>query len=295
MNGLLIVNKPEGFTSFDCVALLRRLTGERHIGHTGTLDPNATGVLPICLGSACRLIEFMDFPPKSYRVRARFGYRSDTLDVWGTVQPGDLTAFPDRESLLSAAKGFVGEIEQIPPMYAAVKVNGKRLYQYAREGKTVELQPRRVTVYAFDLISYDPGEGVFVADISCSRGTYIRSITRDLGETFGCGCIMTGLVRTSAAGYGLEDCVGMEELRTKSPEEIESLLLPFETAVSGLPQLPLEPGAAALFLNGNPSFSRGIEPAFVPDGDLACFSDGTLLGIARKENGIIKAYKVFHS
>jgi len=295
MNGLLIINKPKGFTSFDVVAVVRRISGERHTGHTGTLDPNATGVLPVCLGNACRLIEYMDTASKIYKVTAKFGFESDTLDIWGNIQESKIKVFPFEDELKKALSSFKGEIDQIPPMYAAIKVNGKKLYQYAREGKTIDVKPRKVNIYSTQLLSYDRDSGIFTAVIECSRGTYIRSITRDLGNLFNCGCIMTDLIRMEAASYTLDDCITVDELKQMSSDVLEGHLLPYETAVKSLPRIELDKMQAKLFLNGNPDFNDGLVYEDFAGESAACFCNERFLGIAVKKQNKLKAYKVFNS
>ena len=193
MNGILNLNKPAGFTSFDCVAVLRRLTGEKKIGHTGTLDPEATGVLPLCIGKATRLLEYMDEAPKTYVAGCLLGLTTDTRDIWGTVlcdrrpETGALT----RENVEKALRAFEGEIEQKPPVFSAIKVKGKKLYEYAREGKSVEVPMRRVTVYSIRILEWNGPSEPFTMEIVCSRGTYVRSICHDLGQLLECGACMS--------------------------------------------------------------------------------------------------------
>ena len=280
MNGVLNLNKPAGYTIFDCVAILRRLTGERKIGHTGTLDPQATGVLPLCIGKATRLLEYMDESPKTYVADCLLGLTTDTRDIWGTVlcdrrpETGDLT----RENVEEVLRTLEGEIEQKPPVFSAIKVNGKKLYEYARENKDVEVPVRRVTVHSIRILAWNGPSEPFKMEIVCSRGTYVRSICHDLGEALGCGACMSGLVRTETCGYKIEEAADLEELRGMTPEQIESLLDPLESAVSHLPRLDLNAQQAKLFLNGNPLWS---EELLLEECNYAVFGDSRLLGICR--------------
>ncbi len=282
MNGILNLNKPAGFTSFDCVAVVRRLTGERKIGHTGTLDPQATGVLPLCLGKATRLLEYMDDTPKTYVAGCRLGLTTDTRDIWGTVlcDRRPLTGPVTRETVEKALESFQGVITQKPPVFSAIKVNGKKLYEYAREGKAVEIPERTVTVYGIQLLEWHSAQEPFRFSVTCSRGTYVRSICHDLGEMLGCGACMSSLVRTQTCGYSIGDSVDLEELRSMTPEQIEGLLDPAETAVGHLDRVELDEERTNLFVNGNPLWSDGMK---MPAGNCAVFQDGKLIGISKGE------------
>ncbi|MCQ2561173.1 MAG: tRNA pseudouridine(55) synthase TruB [Clostridia bacterium] len=280
MDGILNLNKPAGFTSFDCVAIARRLTGERKIGHTGTLDPEATGVLPLCIGKATRLLEYMDDMPKTYVCTCRLGLVTDTRDIWGEILQ-DRRAEIDsvsREMVESGLSSFLGEIMQKPPVFSAIKINGKKLYEYARAGKEVEVPERKVTIHEIELLEWNGPREDFVFKAVCSRGTYIRSICHDLGEILGCGACMSGLVRTETCGYRIEDAVDMETFRSMNQEDIAKLLDPLETAVSGLPRLELDERTARLFKFGNPVWSENIA---CPEGNCAVFYEDKLLGIAK--------------
>ncbi len=280
MNGILNLNKPAGYTSFDCVAVLRRLTGEKRIGHTGTLDPQACGVLPICIGKATRLLEFMDDVPKTYVCGCTLGLTTDTLDIWGRTECDrrpltlDLSAETVEKGLLS----FLGEITQKPPVFSAIKVNGRKLYEYAREGRAVDVPERRVTIHSVRLLSWEGADKPFTFEVVCSRGTYVRSICRDLGELLGTGACMSSLVRTETCGYKLEDAISLDALKTMSPAEIEALLDPLESAVDSLPRLDLSDAQARLFAAGNPLWSEGLD---VPVQPAAAFLEGKLVGVTR--------------
>ncbi len=282
MNGILNLSKPAGFTSFDCVAIVRRLTGEKKTGHTGTLDPQATGVLPICVGKATRLLEYMDSAPKTYVCGCTLGLETDTQDIWGGVKRdrraeiGSLT----RENVEKVLDTFRGEIEQKPPVFSAIKVGGKKLYEYAREGREVEVPVRRVTVYSIRLLDWQGPLQPFTFEVVCSRGTYVRAICHDLGRKLDCGACMSSLVRTQTCGYSLEQAVSLEDLRNMTPEQIEALLDPPESAVSHLPRLELGEEQAKLFVNGNPAWSDDLT---LSNEIQAVFHRDKLIGIVRDQ------------
>jgi tRNA pseudouridine55 synthase len=280
MNGILNLHKPAGCTSFDCVAVLRRLTGEKKIGHTGTLDPQATGVLPLCIGKATRLLEFMDEAPKTYVAGCLLGLQTDTQDIWGTPAGprSPEIASVTRESVEKALRCFEGEIEQKPPVFSAIKVNGKKLYEYAREGKDVEIPVRRVTVHSIRLLDWHGPEEPFTFEAVCSRGTYVRSICHELGQMLGCGACMSSLVRTATCGYTIEKAVPLEDLRQMTTQQIEALLDPPETAVAHLPKLELNAEHARLFTNGNPLWSEELE---LSEKVQAVYYNQKLIGIIR--------------
>ena len=282
MNGVLNLNKPAGYTSFDCVAILRRLTGERKIGHTGTLDPQATGVLPVCIGKATRLLEFMDSAPKTYVCGCALGLETDTQDIWGSAisDRRSETASLTRENVEKVLDTFRGEIDQKPPVFSAIKVRGKKLYEYAREGKDVEVPVRRVTIHGIRMLDWQGPQQPFTFEVVCSRGTYVRAICHDLGQTLGCGACMSSLVRTDTCGYSLEQALPLEDLRSMNAEQIEALLDPPETAVSHLPRLELDEEQAKLFANGNPIWSDGLTLS----GEVqAVFHNNKLIGIVREQ------------
>ncbi len=280
MNGVLNLNKPAGYTSFDCVAILRRLTGERKIGHTGTLDPQATGVLPVCIGKATRLLEFMDSAPKTYVCGCTLGLETDTQDIWGSVKSDRRAEIASltRENVEKVLDTFRGEIEQKPPVFSAIKVNGKRLYEYAREGRDVEVPVRSVTIHGIRMLDWQGPQQPFTFEVVCSRGTYVRAICHDMGQTLGCGACMSSLVRTNTCGYSLEQALSLEDLRSMNAEQIETLLDPPETAVSHLPSLELDEEHAKLFTNGNPIWSDGLT---LSDEVQAVFHNSKLIGIVR--------------
>ncbi len=250
MNGVLIVDKPEDFTSFDTVAVLRGLAHERKIGHTGTLDPMATGVLPLLLGKAAKAADLLPDTDKAYRAGFRLGERRETGDVTGpVVERSDAPV--SRETLEAAVPRFVGEITQLPPMYSAVSVGGKRLYQLAREGIQVERPARTVTLYELTIEEYDPltREGVLTA--RCSKGTYIRVLIEDLAEACGSCGTMTSLRRTMACGFSQEEAIPLARLRELAAQgELHTVVRPLESLFRSLPAVRVSPAQAKRFCNG---------------------------------------------
>ena len=246
MNGILPLLKPAGMTSASCVLNARILLGEDRAGHSGTLDPNAAGVLPIAIGRATKLIEYMDAPSKTYRCECVFGIESETGDIWPKTAEGIAYGadrepdgsrkgggqWPSLEELVEAVKSFEGEREQLPPMYSSVRVAGRHLYEYARSGQSVDVKPRRVTISRMELVKYDRAAGLFSFDIECSRGTYVRSVCIELGEMFGTCASMSCLIRTSCCGFDINECVSFEQLA--AAEDRASLILPADRAVIGL-------------------------------------------------------------
>ncbi len=249
LSGVICVNKPQDFTSFDVVAIMRRAAGTRKIGHGGTLDPMATGVLPIYIGRAAKTADLNPVGDKRYRASFRLGVATDTQDVWGKTLCENGTAV-SLSDITSAVNSMQGDIMQIPPMYSAVKVNGQRLYDLARKGIEVERKARPITVHSITLSDYDENERTGVLDIHCSKGTYIRTIISDIGEKLGCGAIMTSLCRTMAAGFTLGDCHDIETLRGCTPDEIRSLIIPTERVFSCYEEVTLDDRQRRLFMNG---------------------------------------------
>lgn len=250
MNGVLLINKPTDFTSFDVIAVVRRLTGQRKAGHTGTLDPNATGVLPILLGSATKAQDLILNHDKSYTAGFRLGLTTDTLDIWGTVtseKPSEVK----KEELLSVLPDFRGEISQIPPMFSAVQKNGQRLYDLARKGVKVEREPRKVTVYSLELTDFDPQSQSGFLKLSCSKGTYVRTIIDDIGARLGTGAVMTSLVRTGACGFSLDECITLDEARQLAENgELEARLRSVESLFTELSELKISEQQSKRFSNG---------------------------------------------
>lgn len=248
MDGVLNVLKPPGMTSFDVVAYIRNLLHIKKVGHTGTLDPQAAGVLPVCVGNAAKASGILTNTDKRYRVEIVFGFTTDTMDMEGKVT-SVTDSFPDEESLRLAAEGFIGEYEQLPPMYSAVKVNGVRLYKLAREGKTAERKARTVHVHSMILRHFN-GKDRAVFDVLCSKGTYIRTLCHDIGEKLGCGACMSFLLRTSSGGLEISGSETLEEIKAQACEG-KLKLIPADQLMKGYRavQLSSEEGAHR-YMNG---------------------------------------------
>lgn len=242
LQGVLPVWKPEGWTSHDVVAKVRGVIRERRIGHTGTLDPQVTGVLPLCVGKATRLVEYLQELPKQYECVLRFGVATDTEDMSGAVLERKDASFLTEEDVRRVIQSFIGEIEQVPPMYSAVKVDGKRLYELAREGKTVKRQSRRVTVYEIDILDMNMGtsEPTVHFRATCSKGTYIRTLCVDIGRSLHVPSTMDSLIRTMSAHYKKEHCFTIEEIQHKASQgDVHSMLIPVDEAMSYLPKITI--------------------------------------------------------
>ena len=281
LNGIVCVNKPEGFTSFDVIAKMRGILKMKRLGHGGTLDPMATGVLPVFAGSAAKASEMLPDHDKVYEAGFQLGVITDTQDVTGkTLSESGLAV--SKEALEDAAKHFVGDIMQIPPMYSAVSVNGKRLYELARQGVTIERKPRPITVYDFDILEYNETDRTGRVRIACSKGTYIRTLIHDMGELIGCGGIMTSLVRTAACGFTLSDCVTLEQLQQEADREgdFSSFIMPVSEVFDFLPKVRLSEAQERMYRNGIRLDIDRIKRD-VPDGDrYAVYGVSGFLGTA---------------
>ena len=248
-DGILILNKPQGCTSHDMVNRMRRLYGTKQVGHTGTLDPMATGVLTILVGRSVKASEYAMASEKSYRAVLRLGLETDTEDITGTVLRRS-EALPREAELERILPQFVGELMQIPPMVSAIKQNGKKLCELARQGVEVERQPRKITVYSLDARTVDAAAGRYELSVSCSKGTYIRTLCADIGRTLGCGGVMEELCRVKNGSFSVRDAVTPEELEQMTPEQRVRLLRPCEELFADCPRLLLPPFFAGLAHNG---------------------------------------------
>lgn len=250
MKGILCVNKPRDFTSFDVIAKLRGILHIRRLGHGGTLDPMATGVLPVFVGSATKACDIMPDTDKSYIADFRLGQTSDTQDITGkTLTASDKSV--SREELEAVLPDFLGRIMQLPPMYSAVQVDGKRLYDLARQGIEVERTPREITVNSLNILKYDEAIREGSIEIRCGKGTYIRTIIHDIGEKLGCGGIMTSLVRTSSGGFSYGECHTLEEIQQAADQgRIEDFIIPIERIFHTLPKLHLNQAQTRMYSNG---------------------------------------------
>jgi tRNA pseudouridine55 synthase len=300
LDGVLVVAKPAGPTSHDIVALVRRLTGVRRVGHGGTLDPFAAGVLPIFLGHATRVVEYHLADTKEYRADVIFGARSTTDDLDGELTPAE-TAAPDRAGVEAALGAFRGEIEQVPPDYSAVRVAGRHAYELARHGEKPELRSRRVTIHAVDLIGWDdrePSRPIATLHVRCSAGTYIRAIARDLGEALGSGAYLAALSRTASGPFRLEAAHSLEKVREALANgKTKTLLLPPDVGLEAFPRVSLATDDLGALARGQVVRHRAGEGlAAGPQGLLRVVDGhGRLAAIARLEGGRLYPEKVFVS
>ena len=283
MNGIVIVDKPQGWTSQDVTARLRRVFNTRRIGHGGTLDPMATGVLPVFVGRGTRGVEFFEHAEKTYETVLRLGLTTDTEDVWGETRqerPVDFTA----EKLEEVLEAFRGEILQVPPMYSALKVGGQKLCDLARKGKEVERQPRPITIHELTLLEVT--ENTLRLRVRCSKGTYIRTLCKDIGQALGCGGCMAQLRRVTAGEYTIEEAVPLQVLlETEDPGRY---LRTVDTMFRNFPEVKLTANQEKRCRNGN-AFSVKLEP-----GTYRAYSQsGEFLMLARVEDGIMSTIKSF--
>ncbi|MBQ1518796.1 MAG: tRNA pseudouridine(55) synthase TruB [Ruminococcus sp.] len=294
MNGILCVNKPQDFTSFDVVAKLRGILKMKRLGHGGTLDPMATGVLPVFVGNATKACDIMPDNTKSYTAGFRLGFTSDTQDVWGDVEKVSDKAV-SLDSIEAVLPQFRGKIMQLPPMYSAVQVNGQRLYDLARKGIEVERQPREAEITSLEISEYDPDTREGMLKIACGKGTYVRTIINDIGEKLGCGGIMTSLVRDSSGGFTLSECYTFDEIQKAADEgRVEELILPIERVFASLPKLRLGEAQTRMYRSG---VKLDLERLRNIRDDADCYavygSDGGFIGTALtdRENGVLRVGK----
>lgn len=292
MNGILCIHKPAEFTSFDVIAKVRGIVGQRKMGHAGTLDPMATGVLPVFLGGATKAISLMEDHTKQYRASFRLGLTSDTQDIWGKIL-SQREVKVCKEDVFYTLNDFRGNVLQIPPMVSAVHHEGKRLYDLARQGIEVEREPRPIEISHLELVEGSEETGEYTVDVSCSQGTYIRTLCADIGEALGCGAVMTSLLRTRSCGFTLKECVTMEELQRIRNEGGEFPILPIKRAFRHLPDLMITPAQATRFRNGGDLAAERLRGA-KGEGDYCVLSlEGVFLGIGRLDGESLKIRKLF--
>ena len=283
MDGIVIVDKPQGWTSQDVTARLRRVFGTRRIGHGGTLDPMATGVLPVFVGRATRAVEFFEHAGKTYETVLRLGITTDTEDMTGTVLTEENVSFTE-EQLQETLAAFRGEILQVPPMYSALKVNGQKLCDLARKGKTVERQPRTITIHELTLV--ERGENTLRLRVRCSKGTYVRTLCKDIGEKLGCGGCMESLRRVAAGEYTVDEAVPLQTLL--DTEEPEKYLRDVDTMFRNYPAVTLTSNQETRCRNGN-AFSVSLAP-----GAYRAYSQGgEFLMLAKVDGGVMSTIKSF--
>lgn len=257
ISGILNIYKEQGYTSHDVVACLRKITGQKKIGHTGTLDPDATGVLPVCLGRATKLCDMLTDRDKTYEAVLLLGRTTDTQDVSGKILEEHSTEELQEDAVKECILGFAGEYDQIPPMYSAVKVNGRKLYELAREGKTIERKSRRVQIHEIRIIEMELPR--VRMEITCSKGTYIRTLCSDIGDRLGTGGCMENLIRTRVGRFDIRDSVRLDEARDQAEQgRIEALVIPLEEMFSDLKAVVLDEEHVYLAYNGNSFQERDL-------------------------------------
>ena len=281
VSGILLLDKEEGWTSQDCVSKLRGILGERRIGHAGTLDPLATGLLVVLVGRATRAAAYAEAEQKEYIARFRPGIVTDTQDITGNVL-ARWDVLPSEEAVRALLPQFTGEIRQIPPMYSAIKVHGQKLYEIARRGETVERAERRITIHKLEHLGMD--EGDHILRVRCSKGTYIRTLCHDLGEALGCGGAMAALRRTASGAFRVEDARRIGDIRREDRER----LLPVDSLFPSVPALTLTADEERRCRCGNDF------PCDRPDGDWRFYSgNGEFLALGRVERGRARSKKSF--
>jgi tRNA pseudouridine55 synthase len=294
MNGVLNINKASGVTSHDVVQTVRRILGQKRVGHTGTLDPLATGVLVLCIGQATRIARFLEAGEKESDAVMRLGVTTDTLDADGRVLETRAYTPPDRAEVLRVLNGYVGTITQRPPAYSAVKVHGVPSYKLARAGREEPLKPRSVTVYGIDLIAF---EDPFISvRVRCSKGVYIRTLCAEIGDKLGSGAHLTGLVRNRSGIFRKEDAVTAEQLAALSPQGVDRVLVSIDRALADMPAITVNPEEACRITNGNKILRRdpdetGREGVLIRTHDQA----GRLIALTRNGGGKLAPEIVFCS
>ena len=282
MDGIINVYKPVGMTSHDVVNKIRRIVGTKKVGHTGTLDPDAEGVLPICINRGTKVADMLTVSDKRYTAESKLGIMTDTLDIGGTVlEERDVNV--TKQQIIDAIKRFVGVIEQVPPMYSAIKVGGRKLCDLARKGIEVERKSRTVEIYEINIL--DVKEESFTIDVKCSKGTYIRTLGSDIGEMLGCGAVMTKLIRTQSSIFKAEDAVKLENLTPENYCNYVTLAVDLFDAE----KITVDEGVLSKVLNGNAIPYNGVEGNYYKLYD----NNDRLLCLSKMEDGMLKVEIMF--
>lgn len=298
MNGIIIIDKPQNYTSFDVIAVLRKKLNQKKIGHMGTLDPMATGVLPIVIGDTAKFQIYSNDHNKEYIAKIQFGIETDTLDNTGKII-SQKESHIDKKSLEKTLKLFTGNIKQIPPMFSAIKLNGKKLYELARKGIEVERKARDITIYNLELLNFDEKNQTAEITVLCSQGTYIRTLCHDIGKNLNCPATMYSLRRTLSGGFKIENSANMEEIKNLSPKEIcEKYLLPTDSFLQDYAQIHISKAQSERFKNGGAlSLSRlNFENEFKDGIIYRLYSENNFVGlgktdILRKELKVLKCVR----
>lgn len=286
MNGIILIDKPQGWTSHDVVGKLRGILHERRIGHSGTLDPLATGLLVVFIGRATRAVEFAEADRKEYIAGLRLGMSTDTQDITGRIISKE-TDIPDEPEVRIAIERFRGELEQIPPMYSAVKIGGKKLYELARKGESIERKPRHITIFGLEITGRSDND--YILDVVCSKGTYIRTLCHDIGAALGCGGCMSSLRRTKSGVFSVDNAYTIAEIQEAADRgEEEKLLLPIDILFAGYTKLSVDADSEKKLKNGC------IINTSSPDGRFRVYSeDGEFLLLGDVKDGVMKTVKNF--
>ena len=300
-DGVLVINKPQNWTSHDCVAVCRKALGIKRIGHGGTLDPMAEGVLPIYIGRATRIMQYMDMDYKSYECRVKLGISTETQDIWGEVISIRDTGKISKTDILRAAESFKGYIEQKPPKYSALKVKGKKLYEYARSGIEVEIKPRKVYIKEMVTENIDMEKMELSFKVTCSKGTYIRAICNDLGEMLGCGAAMSYLKRTGSGVFNLDNSLTLDDVKNMKAEDMENYVFPVDYPLIHFSRAELKRDRAVYFASGNSirwsQVNAGINTETEDKKKYKVYQaeNGKFLGIGyyNREKDELKADKIF--
>lgn len=286
MNGIILIDKPQGWTSHDVVGKLRGILHERRIGHSGTLDPLATGLLVVFIGRATRAVEFAEADRKEYIAGLRLGMSTDTQDITGRIISKE-TDIPDEPEVRIAIERFRGELEQIPPMYSAVKIGGKKLYELARKGESIERKPRHITIFGLEITGRSDND--YILDVVCSKGTYIRTLCHDIGAALGCGGCMSSLRRTKSGVFSVDNAYTIAEIQEAADRgEEEKLLLPIDTLFAGYTKLSVDADSEKKLKNGciiNTSSTDGRFRVYSEDGEFLLLGD--------VKDGVMKTVKNF--
>lgn len=294
--GVILVNKHKGVTSHDIVFKIRKLYGTRKVGHTGTLDPLATGVLPVLIGRGAKAAEYLLSENKAYRAEITLGITTDTEDITGQILTKSDT-LPTKNEVFEAVKHFVGEIEQVPPMYSALKVDGQKLCDLARQGKSIERQARKINVYSIEPSVIDEKKGIYSLYVECSKGTYIRTLCADIGAYLGCGAVMSELERTKSGNFEIENAHTIEQIGNMTEEQKDALIMPIESLFEEAPEVILPEFYARLCRSGCEIYQQKIKTAY-PENEFVRISDKDgffALGQVKAypDGSAIKAVKLF--
>ena len=293
MNGILIINKEKGYTSHDVIAKLRGILHIKKIGHTGTLDPDATGVLPVCIGNATKVCDLLMDRTKTYTAGVKLGITTDTQDLSGQILSETVPDVPEEE-LLKTAVAFTGEIDQLTPMYSARKVNGQKLVDLARQGKTAERPVKRVRIDSIAISGYERTEGTFTMQVTCSKGTYIRTLCNDIGDALGCGACMTSLRRDASGEFSLKDAHTLKEVEAlRDSGTLTDILMPTDSVFIEYSKAEITEEGKKYLLNGNPVPESCLKVQKNATQTVRVYSDNVFTALYERKKDHYKPVKMF--